>query len=189
MPTVTLNSQKFPGLGFFCPQLPNEPERSGTHQFHVGRSYQVTDETLARIQKDLANFPYEVKNFVSLTVLPDVPVAVGVDAPLPPPKSEDGQPPVPPTEQTNPDPAALVTNPGVEQLTELTAEDQELIQVEVNKLLGRTIAEAVPMVTATGGNPDMPLLLRQAYLQEVMTNPELYKGVQKAAEELLKEIK
>jgi hypothetical protein len=64
----------------------------------------------------------------------------------------------------------------------------DLIQIEINKLIGKSIAEAQPVLVATGGNEELPLELRKLYLEEVGKHPEIQKGLKAVAEKLLSEL-
>lgn len=165
MPKVTVHSERFPGVPF-----------AGVPYFAVGHAYEVTDEQLSSIQQQLAGFDPGVKADIRLAVSgfssaqPAVAIA---NPPSPPPSNEEELP---------------STDPSTEDLVELTDEDIDLIGIEVGKLKGKTIAEAEPILIATAQNLDLPKLLRSTYLEEVIADAELQKGLKEIAARLLEQI-
>jgi lysine/ornithine N-monooxygenase len=76
----------------------------------------------------------------------------------------------------------------VEDITDLTDDDLELVEVEVEKLLGKTIKEAEPILIATGGSPHLPRTLRVLYLEEVQKHPKIQQTLKEVAEKLLAQL-
>ncbi|MBD2019332.1 hypothetical protein H6F43_03930 [Leptolyngbya sp. FACHB-36] len=185
MQEITFSSEKFPGISLVCPQIPGHPNHTGSHYFAVGVPYLITEETEQAIERQFVAFPLEVKNYISFTV------SGSSNSPAPVvmlPQSRDVQrvddpehPPIEPQLELA-DEAA----PDIEG--ELNADDQDLINVEVGKLLNKTIAEAEPQLIKTGGAPELPRKLRVAYLQTVMQHSQVRKGLKEVAEKLLEQI-
>jgi hypothetical protein len=146
MKQLTLNSERYPGLGAPVPQVPGAPDgTSGGFTFSVGVPYEVTDETAEAIKDLLARTEERVSRHYRLTIMA-VPGAI-TDAIA--------------------DPAAAAVA-DVDEPIALSEEDQDLIGVEVAKLKGLTAAETKPLVDNTAGNEELPVVLRRAYLQAVI---------------------
>lgn len=176
MPTITISSDKFPGISFNCPQIPNLPEQKGSHYFAVGTPYEVTEETLAAIQSQLASSPESVTNELRINVsgngsTPATTAAVTAPPPPPAPSKEDeGE------------------TPPVEEVTSLTDEDLDLIEVEISKLIGKGLPESQAQLVATGGNEELPKAVRVAYLDKVVAHPQIKKALKEVATNLKEQI-
>lgn len=163
MKQLTISSERYPGLGAPVPQVPGAaPGTKGSFTFAVGVPYEVTDET-AQAVKDLHDLmEIRVSRHFRLTIAdltPDV-VAAGAIA-------------VPDLAPTKPDEPLVLTD-----------DDQDLIEVEVAKLKGLTVAAAIPIVENTAMNDELPVEVRRAYLQAVIETRNA-KAIDKRAAELL----
>lgn len=76
----------------------------------------------------------------------------------------------------------------VADITDLTEEDLELVEIEVSKLLGKTVKEAEPILVATGGSPHLARTLRVLYLEEVQKHPKIQQTLKEVAEKLLEQV-
>lgn len=164
MKRLTINSERYPGLGLAVPQVPGAPDGTrGGFTFSAGTPYDVTNETAIAVETAISRFDERVKRHYRLTVVdlnnPE-PVAGAVVAPATAPS------------KAAPEPIAL------------TEEDQELIGIEVGKLKGLTLDKAIPMVERTAMNDDMPVVVRRAYLQAVI-DAKTAKTLNEKAAELL----
>ncbi|MBT9316301.1 hypothetical protein [Leptothoe spongobia] len=171
MHQLTISSNKYPGIQMRVPDLPGFPGKSkpqegvgGVVTWHRDQTYLVTDATKEAIEREFDLFPGRVSRHYNL-----------VWTALTPAPAEN--------KEAAPEPAAAKTPPA-----ELSAEDKDLIDIEVGKLLGKTIAEATPVLTATATNVDIALNLRIAYLQAVIAHDDIQKGLQDEAEDLLEQI-
>lgn len=148
MKRLTLNSERYPGLGLAVPQVPGAPDGTrGGFTFSAGTPYEVTNETAAAVETAVSRFDERVRRHYRLTVVDldtSEPVAGAVVAP-----------------------AAAPSKAAPEPIT-MTDEDRDLIEVEVGKLRGLTLDKAIPMVERTAMNDEMPVVLRRAYLQAVI---------------------
>jgi hypothetical protein len=124
--------------------------------------YEVSDDTAAAIAALLESFEPRIQRHFRLSLVDLSTDAVAIAAPVEP--------------EAAPEPVA---EPFV-----LSADDLELIQVEVEKLKGLTIAQSTPVVENTALNETLPVELRRAYLQAVI-DADTTKGVEKKAQELL----
>jgi len=166
MKRLTINSERYPGLGLAVPQVPGAPDGTrGGFTFSAGTPYDVTNETAIAVETAISRFDERVKRHYRLTVVdlnnPE-PVAGAVVAPAAAPS------------KAAPDPEPIT----------LTDEDRELIGIEVGKLKGLTLDKAVPMVERTAMNDDMPVVVRRAYLQAVI-DAKTAKTLNEKAAELL----
>lgn len=166
MKRLTINSDRYPGLGLAVPQVPGAPDGTrGGFTFSAGTPYEVTNETAIAVETAIARFDERVKRHYRLTVVdlnnPE-PVAGAVVAPAAAPSKAAPEP----------EPIAL------------TEEDQDLIEVEVSKLRGLNLDKAIPMVERTAMNDDMPVVVRRAYLQAVI-DAKTAKTLENKAKELL----
>lgn len=75
-----------------------------------------------------------------------------------------------------------------EELTELSSDDEDLIEVEISKLRDLTIAQAEPVVLNVATNPSFPLLVRVTYLERVSGDKTFQKGLREMANNTLKQI-
>ncbi len=167
MPLVTLDSS-YPSVAFAEVPL-----------LVTGIPVEVTEEEKQRILDQFAGFQHSVQQKIRLSFSGGV-----VDTALVPAIA------VVPLVST---PAVEVFDinnlpPAVEDLTELSDDDRELVEIEVAKLHGKTVAEAEPFVIATGGNIELPRLLRIAYVDAIIASPEIAKGLKKTAEKLREQI-
>lgn len=186
MPVIQLFSKKFPGISLICPQIPGtDPPQSGSHYFTVGYSYEVTDETKAAIEKQFAGFPPAVSSEISIHVESGLTAATVAIAPPPPATQSNNT-----EDKTNPSEAGESQDdePNVDDVLDLSEEDEELIEVEVSKLLGKTVAEAEPQLIQTGGNPELPKKLRTVYLDQVIQNSKIQKSLREIAAKLKEQL-
>jgi len=161
MKQLTLNSERYPGLALPVPQVPGTPPGTrGSFTFSVGIPHEVTDETATAIADLLAGLEPRVSRHYQLTVL-DLSTDAAIAAP-----SEV----IPFVDE----PAALV----------FSDDDNELIEFEVAKLKGLTIAQATPLIENTALNDELPVELRRAYLQAVIETKNV-KALDKLATDLL----
>jgi len=171
MPQVEFSSKRFPGISLLCPQIPTAPELSGTFQFTVGHSYEVTDETLASLVQQMERLPTFFKDDIQMSGAPAIAGAPTVVTPSAPPAALDE-----------------VGDAPVADITDLTDEDLELVEIEVGKLLGKTVKEAEPILVATGGSPHLPRTLRVLYLEEVQKHADIQKALKDTAAKLLEQL-
>lgn len=160
MKRLTLQSERYPGLGLVVPQVPGAPPGTkGGFTFTVGIPYDVTPETAGAVEKTIGQFEPRVKRHykLSITDLEAPPVAAVVAPDAPPAKAE-----------------AVVLSDG----------DDDLVAMEVAKLKGLTIAQATPIVENTAMNDELPIELRRAYLQAVI-EARTAKAIEKLAADLL----
>jgi hypothetical protein len=163
MKQLTLHSDRFPGLGAPVPQVPGgKPGEGGSFTFAVDVPYEVSDDTAAAIAALLESFEPRIQRHFRLSLVDLSTDAVAIAAPVEP--------------EAAPEPVA---EPFV-----LSDDDLELIQVEVEKLKGLTIAQSTPIIENTALNETLPVELRRAYLQAVI-DADTSKGVEKKAQELL----
>ena len=163
---ITFQSPKYPGI-----QL-----GGGLPYFAVGTPYEVAPDVRDKIVQRMATLdPYVAKHFSYSVVGDESPAtAIAVVAPAPPPA---------PTPEPEPEPAEDLAAP-----LDLTDDDRELVEFEVNKLLGKTIAEAEPVLIATGGNIELHRDLRRAYLDAVMAHADIQKGLKEVAERMIEQL-
>ena len=167
MPLVTLESSFYPSIAFAEVPL-----------LVAGVPLKITDEEKQRILDQFAGFQLSVQQNIRLSFSGGpvdtafVPAIAVVPVRSPALEVFD------------------VNNlpPAVEDLTVLSDEDLELVEIAVGKLHGKTIAEAEPFLIATGGNIELPRLLRIAYVDAVIANPEIAKSLKKTAERLREQI-
>lgn len=181
MKRITLASKRYPGIHIAdAPQVPGAPSNTpGDFLLAVDTAMEVTDETCAHVRALLDRTPERVSRHFSLSVVDLAPAAESaVPAPKPQPAKSD---PVPEPE---------IESAEVEVLTELSEDDLDLIQIELGKIANKTIAEAKPTVTKLAGNPDIPLLLRQEYLKEILKDEmdTFQKGLKDHVQDLLDDI-
>lgn len=175
MPVVTVVSSKFPGISLLCPQAPDTFEAiRGSYYFYVGVPRRVTEETKEAIANQYQNFPLPVSGSLRIQYGNDDGEAIVTPPPLLPAQTLDS---------LRPDPVEVEA-----ELTTLTEEDVDLINVEVHKLLNKGVAEAETLLRKTTENPDLQLLLRQEYLRTAIAHKDLQKHVKITATNLLKEI-
>lgn len=170
MKQLTIHSKRYPGLAAPVPQVPGAPPgTSGGFTFAVGEPYAVADETATAVQDLLNRMETRVRRHFQITVS---------DLALP----EDALSPregvaAPPVQDAIADTTPLVLND----------DDRALIGVEVLKLKGLTVEKASPIIENTARNTDLPIEIRQAYLQAVIESKNA-KALDKLAQELLQEL-
>jgi hypothetical protein len=140
-----------------------KPGEKGSFTFAVDVPYEVSDDTAAAIAALLESFEPRIQRHFRLSLVDLSTDAVAIAAPVEP---------EPVAEESSAEPFVLSTD------------DLELIQVEVEKLKGLTIAQSTPIVENTALNETLPVELRRAYLQAVI-DADTSKGVEKKAQELL----
>lgn len=178
MPSVTFTSDKFPGISLILPEVPGvKPPAPGSYYFSVGNAYEVSAACVPAIEEQLAGAPENVRNYIKVSVDSGVSVAATVAIADPPP-------PAPVVEPIGEE----TIEPPVAEDVELSDDDLDLVQIEISKIVGKKIAEAEPVLIATGGAPELPKNLRQFYLQEVIKHPEIQKGLKETAQALLEQI-
>ena len=187
MPRISFTSVVMPHMEMFCPHLPSEPDRSGNYMFHFnGTMYDVTPETLAAIHEQFTNWGPQYSSVIRLTEHADVPAPV-VEA-----VTETTTPAIVPEVVT--DAAAETTAPTEgepEVVTEpagLTELEIEEIQVAVNLLDNKTIAEATPILKATAADESKSPLWRQTYAEYASTEEKLPKGLRAIASDIYMEM-
>jgi len=179
MPKVTITSKHYPGISLVVPELPGvEPPTSGSHFFASGVAYDCTDATIAAIRKLFAGFEERVSSKYSIQVsgAEVSAIAVAVSDPVPAPTKS--------AESAGSDETPTV----IEDVAELSDEDLDLIDVEISKIDGMSIKEAEPILIATGGNTELPRLLRKTYLEMVIEHPSIQKKLKDVASKLLEQI-
>lgn len=169
MPLVTLDSS-YPGVAFA--EVP---------YLTTGVSVEVTEEEKQKILAQFAGFQHSVQQNIRLSFSGDVETASTPAIAVVPVVPLTSTPAVEVFDANN-------LPPAVEDLTELSDEDLELVEIEVAKLHGKTVAEAEPFVIATGGNIELPRLLRVAYVDAIIASPEIAKSLKKTAEKLREQI-
>lgn len=158
----------------FCQHLPSEPDRSGNYMFHLdGTQYDVTPETLVGIHQQLVNWGPKFSDLIRITehgavVVPEVESIAEVVT--------DPVPETPVTTESEPE---VVT-----EATALTELEFEEIQVAVNLLDNKTIAQATPILEATFADESKSPLWRQTYVEYASTEEKLPKGLRTAASDL-----
>lgn len=162
MKQVTLYSDRYPGLAAHVPIAPGTGKPS-SFNFAASVPYVVADETAAALAAWLASFDERVAKHYRLEVADLEPTPEATEAP----------PPVEPE-------VTPVDLP-------LTDEDQELIEIEVAKLKGLTVAQALPLVQNTALNEELPVSLRRAYLKAVIATRNA-KAIDAKASELLEQL-
>lgn len=173
MSRISFASAALSHLEMFCPHLPSEPARSGNYMFHFnGTIYDVTAETLAAIREQFNNWGPQYSSVIRLTEHDDVPATA---APIVPGLVADPEPIVPEVAEETTEPAAIP------ELTELELEE---IQVAVNLLDNKTIAQATPILEATAADESKSLLWRQTYAEYASTEEKLPKGLRTIAADL-----
>jgi len=177
MPRISFASAALSHLEMFCPHLPSEPARSGNYMFHFnGTMYDVTAETLAAIREQFQNWGPQYSSVIRLTEHTDVPVTVAETvAPIVPEVVTEPESIVPEVVAETTEPAAIP------ELTELELEE---IQVAVNLLDNKTIAQATPILEATAADESKSLLWRQTYAEYASTEEKLPKGLRTIAADL-----
>lgn len=177
---LTINSSKYPGISLVVPEIPGViPPTPGSHYFASGVAYDCSEATVNEIRRLMAGFEPRVSQAFSIQVLGDRPVvaAAVADPPLPPSKTDA---------EESADSAGL--DAGADDVEELTEEDIELIKIEIDKIDALTIAKAEPILVATGGNPEIPLKIRKAYLEEIATHPTIQKTLKDVAARMLEQL-
>jgi len=175
MPIVTVVSSKFPGISLLCPHAPDTFEAiRGSYYFYVGVPRRVTEETRQAIANQYDNFPLAVAGSLKIHYGADDGEAIAIVPPPLPARTLD---------PLHPEPAEVEA-----ELTALTDEDVDLINVEVHKLLNKGVAEAESLLKKTVENGDLQLLLRQEYLRVAIAHKDVQKHVKITATALLKEI-
>lgn len=181
MPQVTLTSKVYPGFDFGGYQV--EPA-----YLAAGAAYEI-DEANAQKLKDamghLSRFnPNIAKNIKLQFSGLESAVAVAVAKPAAPvPRVSEAT-----LEAAAPPVETISGEDLVDAPIELTEEDRELIEIELDKLKGKTISDAEPILIATAGNPELPKELRKAYLETAIAAPDIKKGLKDVAEKLLEQI-
>jgi hypothetical protein len=109
----------------------------------------------------------------------------GPQTPTPP------TPPRPPILPSQSEPLAAdgLEPEAIEEPFVLNDDDQELIEVEVEKLLSReTIADREPLLLAAGANIDIPKEIRKIYLEAVINHPDVQKKLKDTASKVLEQL-
>lgn len=164
---ISLASREYEKMDFFCPQLPSDPSNSGNFQFRLdGSIYDVTEATIAEIEKQLANWLPHISRAIRLTKYTDDAV---VDAPVVEVPAEVVAEVIPP--------AAPVET--------LSDGEYDEIAKAVELLDDKTIAEAQPILEAQAADESKSLLWRRTYLEEVSTDSDLQKTLNQVAANLL----
>jgi hypothetical protein len=160
MPRVLVTSTRFPGAAF-----------PGCPLFAVGVVYDITLEQAATIRSNYETFDPMIKADLKIEISGDevVPILPAIAVPAV-------------------EPELAVPVEAVPDVVELSDDDLDLISIEISKLNGKTIKEAEPLIIQTGGNPELPRLLRVTYLEEVQKHPEVQKTLKEVAEKLLEQI-
>ena len=172
MATITIQSQKYPAIGLIVSERPTIGG-PGAWEFAMGQPYTVSDAVVGEIREQIASFRPAVREVLRVEVQADTAPAAtqaagAVDAPKPPP-----------------DPTSTTVEPEDDAIA-FTDDDQELIQVEVDKLLAKaTIAEREPLLNATAGNENFPMVLRKAYLEAVIAAEGMQQKLVATAKEWL----
>lgn len=167
---------------------------TGLPVFAIGQVYEITPEQKTAILGQYSGYPQRVKDSLKLNFSadPEAPTVAIASPPSPPITSSHLSPTPRDSEEggivDTADLAELTELTETPDLTELSDDDLDLVIVEIGKLKGRTIAEAEPVLIATGGNPELPRALRVAYLKEVQSDSELQKGLKDIAAKLLEQI-
>jgi hypothetical protein len=177
MPKISFVSAALSHLEMFCPHLPSEPERSGNYMFHFnGTMYDVTAETLTAIREQFHNWGPQYSSVIRLTEHVDVPATVAETV------AATVTEPAPIVPEVVPEVVTEATEPAaVPELTELELEE---VQVAVNLLDGKTIAQATPILEATAADESKSLLWRQTYAEYASTEEKLPKGLRTIAADL-----
>lgn len=139
-----------------------------------GTQYDVTPETLEGIHQQLVNWGPKFSDLIRITehgavVIPDAEVAT-IEVVTDPeietiePKESEGE--------------AVTTQ------IELTELELEEIQVAVNLLDNKTIAQATPILEATAADESKSALWRQTYVEYASTEEKLPKGLRQIASDL-----
>lgn len=170
MPRISFASPVLQHIEFLCPHIPADPKQSGNFMFHFdGRAYDVSDATLAAIHEQLDTWGEKYSSLIRLNVLGESPVAI-------PPEVQAAIVETPPAETT------VSTEPA--EPTELTELELEEIQVAVNLLDNKTIADATPILKATAADKSKSALWRQTYVEYASTEEKLPKGLRAIASDL-----
>lgn len=165
MKQVTIHSDRYPGLSAPVPEAPGTGKPS-SFTFAADIAYEVSDATADALAALLESFDPRIGKHYRLSIV-DLNPAVEVA-----PATADAIAPSEPAEVA--EPVELV----------LTDEDQELIDVEVAKLKGLTVAQSLPIVQNTATNEELPVALRRAYLKAVIA-ARTAKAIDAKASELL----
>jgi hypothetical protein len=152
--------------------------------FHFnGTMYDVTPETLAAIHEQFTNWGPQYSSVIRLTEHADVP------APVAEAVTETTTPAIVPEVAT--ETAAAPTEGEPEVIAEpagLTELEIEEIQVAVNLLDNKTIAEATPILKATAADESKSPLWRQTYAEYASTEDKLPKGLRAIASDIYMEM-
>lgn len=179
MKLLTLSSKFYSSLSFPVPDVPGAPEgTAGEYTFANGQRHEVTDRTALAVQGHYDAFPDRVKSRITLLIEGDEPEAApaaAVVAPAAAP-SKRGKKAAPVPEEAPPPPVVV------------TEEDKELIEAEIEKLMGKTIAQGEVLLVGVATNEDLPLPVRRAYLEAVVDHEQVQKGLKDRALELAEEI-
>jgi len=162
MKQVTIHSDRYPGLSAPVPEAPGT-DKPSSFTFAADIAYEVSDATAAALAALLESFDPRIGKHYRLSIA-DLSPAVETA-----PATADAIAPSEPVETVE-----LV----------LTDEDQELIDVEVAKLKGLTVAQSLPIVQNTATNEELPVALRRAYLNAVIASRNA-KAIDAKASELL----
>lgn len=179
MPDILFTSTKFPGIALFCPVKPDPTEKQGTFHFSCGIRYTVTEETLEAIRDQLAQAPNPVSEAISLQVYGSSTVKAAKKAVLEKVTVVDDEPSLA-IDLEDEDDIPTEIEP-----FELTEEDEELIEIEISKLKGKTVAKAEPLLSAIALNTDLHSELRKLYLERVLKSEDLQKSLKDTAKEAL----
>lgn len=164
MKQITLHSDRYPGLATHVLKAPGT-DKPGSVNFAVDIPYTVADETAAALVALLDSFEERVSRHYRLTI-----------ADLTPPSEVAGD--------VTLDVTPVEINPTEVTLTE---DDEALIEIEVAKLKGLTVAQAIPIVQNTATNEELPVALRRAYLNAVIATRNA-KAIDAKASELLEQL-
>lgn len=187
---LTLSSKKYPAIQVPVPDIPGKDgaaptlsagDRPTMVTWYQGITYQVTNRSRLAFEQAFAQFEQRIKQHYTVQWI-HVPGTEALESTAEP----VAKPSDPETPEEQPPSFSLdEINAKIEQLSD---EDIDLVQVEVSKLLGKTIAEATPIVKATADNIDLSIVLRAAYLQEILDHEDIQKGLKEEAQELLEKM-
>ena len=145
--------------------------------FAANKAKDVPDDVAAAVAAKWRTFSPVVKknSSLSITDLSQPTVATRAVAPVLP--------------QANPTPTEESSNNEIGTL-ELTDEYLDLIEIELNKLNGKTIAECKPLIANLAKNPDLHIDFRLAYLDRIVNDEDdvFQKGLQEHVRDVREEL-
>ena len=193
---LTISSKKYPAIQVPVPDLPGKdgaaPTLSNSEKptmvtWYRGLTYQLTNRSRLAFEKAFSQFEERIKRHYTLQwthVAGTEALEAGSGKPSDVSQNQSGEGDT----ETPEKPVRLSLEEINAKIRHLSEDDLDLVSVEVSKLIGRTIAEATPIVTATAENPDLNIVLRAAYLQEVIDHEDTQKGLKEEAQELLEKM-